>query len=621
MTQIVVGTAGHIDHGKTSLVKQLTGIDTDCLIEEKDRGMTIDLGFAHLNESITIIDVPGHEKFIRNMAAGAANIHYGLIVIAANDGIMPQTREHLDILSLLGVNNIIVVISKIDLVQDNEWIDLVELEIKEILDNNNFQILGLHRIDNLTGSGIQLLKEDIIALAKNHQSQSILPYFRMNIDRVFSKTGFGTIVTGTIQNGEVKIGDRLEVLPSRLITKVRGIQTHGGVTSSVGIGDRAALNLANIKATDISRGTVISTPKCLIITKRIIANILMTKNTKWVIKNKQRLRFHFGTAEVFGRVSGKRLEKGKSQNMIIDLESSIAIAMDEKFVIRSYSPMETIAGGLVINPHPKGYWSEIQHQANNLPINITDRFLFIINLEWKHPRSKKGWQLFFNISSETLQKILNEENINKAKAGILFTEDSMKKGQEELKEFFNRSYKENPFRLIINFDSIKNKLQWSDKWLETVIIEMIDKNIIQNVDNGLSLANYKPTLSSNDLSDLNKIKSIINHSGFEPILIKEIIKESGFKPKRVMDLIYVLASKGDVENLGQDFWLKTSNLARVIDNVREHFLSKKELAISDFKNITGLSRKTAIPLLEYLDMRKFTIRNNNLRYEGDAFDG
>ena len=620
MSQIVVGTAGHIDHGKTSLVKQLTGKNTDHLIEEKRRGMTIDLGFAYLNESITIIDVPGHEKFIRNMTAGAANIHYGLIVIAANDGVMPQTREHIDILSLLGVKNIIVAISKIDLIQDSEWIDLVELEIKEILHDYNFQILGLHKIDNLTGYGVEPLKNDIIRLATNHKPQSNLPYFRMNIDRVFSKTGFGTIVTGTIQNGEIKTGEQLEILPSKLITKVRGIQTHGGEISSAGIGDRAALNLTNIKPIDISRGTVIATPRSLNVTKRIIANIFMTKTTKWTIKNKQRLRFHFGTSEVLGRISGKKLGKGNSRNMIIDLESPIAVAMDEKFVIRSYSPMETIAGGLVINPNPVGNWSEIKDQLNKIPIDQKDRFLFLINLDWRYPRSKLEWQSLFNISSETLQILLNEANIHESMSGILFTDDAMKKSKDLLSEFFEKAYNENPFRSIINFDTIKNKLEWSEDWLEIVVIKMVDDGVLNNVENGICLANYKPRFNSDDLDDLNKIQSIINKSGFEPILIKEIIKESGFKSKRVTDLIHVLSSKGDVENLGKNFWLQTSNLVKVINNVRKHFLLQKELKISDFKKITGLTRKTAIPLLEYLDMRKITIRNNNLRYKGDADD-
>ena len=195
MLQVVVGTAGHIDHGKTSLVKALTGTNTDRLVEEKKRGMTIDLGFAYLTENITIIDVPGHEKFIRNMAAGAANIHFGLLVIAADDSVMPQTREHLNILTLLGVNKGIVALTKTDLVNDGEWLDLVELDISELLDDTGFDSISIHRINNLTGDGVEGLKSDILSLAENYQSKSSSVQFRLNVDRVFSKTGFGTVVT------------------------------------------------------------------------------------------------------------------------------------------------------------------------------------------------------------------------------------------------------------------------------------------------------------------------------------------------------------------------------------------------------------------------------------------
>ena len=243
MPQVVVGTAGHIDHGKTSLVKALTGTDTDRLLEEKERGMTIDLGFAYLNESITLIDVPGHEKFIRNMAAGAANIHYGLLVVAADDGVMPQTREHLDILTLLGVNKGWVALTKTDLVQDSDWIDLVELDIQELLEDRGFDSLSLTRINNLTGDGVESLKSDILSLAVDQKFNFSSENFRMNVDRVFTKTGFGTVVTGTVLNGSIKPGDEIEILPSQSRVKIRGLQSHGGSARTVQSGDRAALNL------------------------------------------------------------------------------------------------------------------------------------------------------------------------------------------------------------------------------------------------------------------------------------------------------------------------------------------------------------------------------------------
>ena len=227
MPQLVVGMAGHIDHGKTSLVKALTGKNTDSLNDEKERGMTIDLGFAYLNSSITIIDVPGHEKFIRNMVAGAASIHIGLIVVAADDGIMPQTIEHLEILSLLGVNQGIVAITKIDLIQDHEWVEMVELEIIELMEKCKINLKEIHRLSNLNGDGVDTLKKDIESLAIVIKKETGPARFRLNVDRFFSKKGFGTIAAGTVTNGVIEKGNDVEILPNKIKAKIRGIQTHG----------------------------------------------------------------------------------------------------------------------------------------------------------------------------------------------------------------------------------------------------------------------------------------------------------------------------------------------------------------------------------------------------------
>ena len=621
MAQVVVGTAGHIDHGKTSLVKALTGTNTDKLAEEKKRGMTIDLGFAYLTENITIIDVPGHEKFIRNMAAGAANIHFGLLVIAADDGVMPQTREHLNILTLLGVTKGIVALTKTDLVNDDEWLDLVELDISELLDEIGFDSISIHRINNLTGEGVEGLRSDILSLAENYQSISTSIQFRLNVDRVFSKTGFGTVITGTVQNGAAQNGDDIEILPSGIKTKIRGIQTHGGATDLVVTGDRAALNLAHVKSSDLTRGTVLATPGCLQSSNRILANISMTHSTDWIIKNKQRLRFHIGTSEILGRVSGKKLEKGQSGNMIIDLESPVAVAMDDRFVVRSYSPMDTIAGGLVIDPKPLGKWSVLRQRTENIPTDPKERFGYLIDEDWKTPKSRNEWQSLFFISKEILNDWIVELHIMESESGILYSESGLEMGKKDLKSYFDESYEKNPFRSVLSSDGILNQFQWSEDWFEIVMKTLLENGVISGEKGGFSLSGYKPEFSKNDLDELGEIKSILAQSGFEPILLKEITEASGFKPKRVGDLIHLLFAQGKVENLGNNFWLNRSNLDNVIHDIRGYFNSKDQLAVADFKKITGLSRKTAIPLLEYLDKNHYTIRDENVRLKGDALNG
>ena len=400
MQQIVVGTAGHIDHGKTTLVRGLTGYNTDQLVEEKKRGMTIDLGFAHLNDSVTIIDVPGHEKFIRNMAAGAANIHFGLIVIAADDGIMPQTIEHLEILTLLGVKSGWVAITKIDTVKDEEWIDLVELDIQDCLALRGFNAFSIHRINNLNGNGLYKLKSDIENIVNEKVPYSDSEYFRLFIDRVFTKTGFGTVVTGTVVNGRIEQGQEVEVLPLKAKAKIRGIQSHGGSTEAIQTGDRAALNISNIKLSDLRRGQTLCYPGILQPTKNVIVRIKMVQSTSWEIKNNQRLRFHFGTSEVIGRIrtcDSKVVKKSESSNAMVILESPVATALDDKFIIRSYSPMETIAGGLVLETNEIAPWHKINDLLINIPLDPDKRFRFLVEYNWKIPKSLKFWEMkFFN---------------------------------------------------------------------------------------------------------------------------------------------------------------------------------------------------------------------------------
>jgi selenocysteine-specific elongation factor len=390
MSQVVVGMAGHIDHGKTSLVQALTGIDTDSLIEEKKRGMTIDLGFAYLGDMITIIDVPGHEKFIRNMVAGAASTHLALIVIAADDGIMPQTLEHLEILTSLGITKGIVALSKIDLVKDLEWIELVEMDIRELLIENKFELISFNKVDSLSGKGIQSLKNNLMNIRPVEFLANYSSNFRINVDRVFSKIGFGTVLTGTVNNGRIEVGENIEISPTKEKAKIRGIQSHGKAVKHINAGDRVALNLKNVKTSDIKRGTVISTPNLLKSSSLIIIYLKMNKNTSWKIKNKQRLRFYFGTLEVLGRVTlcdRMALDAGERENVIVQLETDICVALDDKFIIRTYSPMKTIAGGVILEINPEGTLKELRKTISSIPLIIEDRFYFFVNRDRIKPKN------------------------------------------------------------------------------------------------------------------------------------------------------------------------------------------------------------------------------------------
>ena len=623
MQQIVVGTAGHIDHGKTSLVKALTGFDTDQLVEEKERGLTIDLGFAYLNESITIIDVPGHEKFIRNMAAGAANIHYGLIVVAADDGVMPQTIEHLDILTLLGVNKGWVAITKTDVIKDTEWIDLVELDIQERLNDRGFHALSMNRVNNLNINSTDKLKKDIASIASVKSLNSISKVFRMNIDRVFSKTGFGTVATGTVLNGEVKQGSEIEILPSAIKAKIRGIQSHGDSVNKVSSGSRAALNLSNISSSEISRGHSICSSGILKPTQKIIVNIKMIKSTNWKIKNNQRLRFHFGTSEVLGRITifdSKNLKNGHNANAVLDLESPVAIALDDKFIIRSYSPMNTIAGGLVLETKINFSWSKIKDLVIKMPIAPDMRFKFLVQLNWRRPSMLEFWKKkFFNSNFKI--NISNDDELCLSEEGILFSKEAQKKAIEQVSNYFLDSYNNNPFRKIISADSIKNFLDISDIWFNIIARQMISLNAIAQSQGGFCLSNYKIDLSDHDKKDIDTLESILIKKGHEPTNINNIIDTATQNPKRVGDLVHILIQQEKIQAIAPDLYLHFEQLTYLKTIVAKHFMNSSTLTIADFKKLTGLTRKTAIPVLEYLDEHEYTHRDGNIRIAGTKKNG
>ena len=623
MSQIVIGTAGHIDHGKTSLVKSLTGTDTDSLIDEKERGMTIDLGFAYINKSITIIDVPGHEKFIRNMVAGAASIHFGLIVVAADDGVMPQTIEHIDILTLLGVYRGWVVITKTDLISDKDWIDLIELDVYECLTSRGFKPLSINRVNNLNGDGIEQLKFEILSSVEQNMDMESIGHLRMNIDRFFSKKGFGTVVTGTILNGMAKIGDEVEILPSQTKSKIRGIHSHGGSQEMVKTGDRAAFNLTNVKSNIFHRGSVLCTPGVMTTSKIIIAHIRLINSTKWSIKNKQRLRFHFGTSVVLGRVKTielNKLKKATSSNVIIYLESDIVTSMDDRFVIRSYSPMETIGGGTVLFVNPLYRWKKVRNFAKNIPVPASDRFGYLVDYEWKTPKSIDRWKSLFLNSSNEIESWLENFGLKMSNNCIVYSTIGEKRAKDHLIQYFNECYEKNPFRMIINSESIIRSLGWSKVWLRIIIARLMHERIIKDIKGGYSLLDYKRDLSQKDQVETNQIENIILRSDFKPLLIIDIIQSSKMNQKRVGDLLHVLITQKKIIGLGKSFFIHFEHFDSIINALKEFFYTNPNLSVGDFKKLLGLTRKTAIPLLEYLDNNNYTNRKENIRTIGEALN-
>ncbi|MFO7652012.1 MAG: selenocysteine-specific translation elongation factor, partial [bacterium] len=350
----VVGTAGHIDHGKSALVKALTGTDPDRLKEEKERGMTTDLGFAFLGDRITIIDVPGHERFVRHMLAGASTIDMVLLVVAADDGVMPQTREHFEICRLMGIRKGIVVVNKADLV-DEEWLEMVKLDAVEMVKGSFLEGAPVAAVSAVTGQGIAELRALVEAAAGDLPPKTDRGVFRLPVDRSFTIKGFGTVAAGTVLSGAARVGDKLELLPQRVEVRVRGIQEHNRQLESVTMGERAALNLQGIERETVVRGNVLATPGYFAPTEFLNATLYLLKSVDRPLRNMTRLRLHIGTAEAMCRVmllDCKELAPGGEALVQYRLEEPVVCDWNDHYVVRFYSPQQTIGGGLVLESNP-----------------------------------------------------------------------------------------------------------------------------------------------------------------------------------------------------------------------------------------------------------------------------
>jgi len=610
--QIVVGTAGHIDHGKTALVKALTGTDTDRLAEEKARGMTIDLGFAYLDKSITIIDVPGHEKFIRNMVAGVSTIHIALLVIAADDGIMPQTKEHLHILKLLGVKQGIIALTKTDLADDHDWIDLIELEIQDLVADTFLKDAPIVRTSIETGEGTETLKQTILTQSKNIETVLDRGFFHLPVDRVFSKKGFGSVVTGTVLSGKTKIGSDLEIIPGNQKAKVRGIQTHGTETSSVKMGDRAAINLAGTDLNELYRGTVIADPYWVNSTEKLIAHVTLIEDTRWKLKNRQRVHLHLGTAEVVARaVMQDPLEAGQSGNALFYLEKPIAALMDERFIIRSLSPMETIGGCVVLDSNPIPIRKELKLWIASLQENPSERFKQFVSQYWKSPKSLGNWARHFQTTESQVKSWIKSEEIKNEK-GFLFTSEKRDESMEYIREVLTQFHKDNPYKKSLSQDRLKDATHFSTNWLSYILDYMGDELI--NVEGGFALKSHSVVLSDSDASLAKILEDSVKQAGYGILNSKELSLEN---PKITLEILYILKGEGKIIEVGRGLWIHGDVLDKLKDDLCLFFTANPQLNVSDFKTITNTTRKSAIPLLEYCDKHGLTERVGNSRIKGE----
>ncbi|MBV67974.1 MAG: selenocysteine-specific translation elongation factor [Candidatus Marinimicrobia bacterium] len=619
--QVVVGMSGHIDHGKTSLVQALTGKNTDSLDQEKLRGMTIDIGFAYLEDKVTIIDVPGHEKFVKNMLSGSTGIDIAVLVIAADDGVMPQTKEHFEILKLLNIKNGFVVLNKVDLVE-NDWIELVKKDILDLTDSSfmhNTKIIETSVIEKI---GIDDVKHQIIEMGSTIPSKENTGLFRMHIDRTFSKTGFGTVVTGTVSSGSVSVGETVEILPGNQQSKIRNIQTHGRDVDKTNIGERAAINLNNISSADLSRGYHLSKPKTYQQNNSFIAEISIIDKNKYSIKSNQRVRVHLGTKEVMARISIIKNNIESDQNKVMalfKLENSLVCGIGDRFIIRQYSPVVTIAGGIIHDITRDKVWKEIKKLALDfIGKNRYERLYSIVSaIPSKKPLEYRNIENYLNMSKIEFDSILSNDDryeiIEHNKISWVVTKANTKLLIESIKKFISDYHTQNPMIEGCNKKVIGQKIKIEENFLTFLLEKMKNNKIIKSNLNFWSMYNFSLGLKDKDLKYKDQILSHLKENDFIDISNNDFFIKNNINKDVFYGIVNYLESKNEIVKIDSNIFVSLNKIKLMKKLISDFFKVNESLSVPEFKEMTNLTRKYAIPVLEYFDKINYTYRIDNRR--------
>ena len=634
MKQIILGTAGHIDHGKTSLIKAVTGIDTDRLKEEKRRGITIELGFASLvlpsGQRLGIVDVPGHEKFVKNMVAGATGIDIVAMVIAADEGVMPQTREHMEICSLLDIQHGLVVLTKIDLV-DEEFLELAKEDIREFTTGTFLEGAPVIPVSSQTGDGLEEFKTALDEISASISHHSTTDLFRLPVDRVFTMKGFGTVITGTLASGNINVGDTIMIYPSGIVTKIRGIQVHNESVEKAEAGMRTAINFQSLDRAAVNRGDVLASQDSLITSYMADISFNYLESNKKPIKNRVRIRFHTGTSEVLGNLillEAEELQPGESTVAQIRLDSPVAIVKDDRYVIRSYSPVRTIGGGFIINPVPQKH--------KRLKPEVTERLKQMDGLGPDEMISKfvdeSGYK---GVSFSTLKVMTNLQGkqLDKSIQSLLSKKEIIQTNKEhqlyihtnifdkiktDVLNYLESYHQKHPLKPGLAKEELKSKFPafLDSKLFNLILNQMIkDEQVVQE-ENIVRSASHTVSLGADQSDVRENILKAYKESGLTPPYFKELSKTLNIDPKRAKDVLMLLVKEGMVVKVKDDLYFDTDSVNNLKERLKTFLLENTEITTPQFKDMTGASRKYVIPLLEYFDSTNVTIRigdNRKLR--------
>ena len=621
---VVVGTAGHIDHGKSALVRALTGTDPDRLKEEKERGMTTDLGFAFLGSEITMIDVPGHEKFVRHMLAGASTIDMVVLVVAADDGVMPQTREHFEICRLMGIRKGLVAINKADLA-DEDMLELVKLEVAELVKGSFLEGSPLYAVSALTGQGVDELRQAIRNMAGQIEPKPDRGVFRMPIDRNFTIKGFGTVVAGTILSGHVRVGDQLELLPERREVRIRGIQKHNLAAESAGLGERAALNLQGLEREAAMRGNVLATPGYYSPTEQFNAWFYLLKDAGRPLRNLTRLKLHIGTAEVMCRVlllDTKDLAPGQEALVQCRVEEPVVADWNDHFVIRTFAPQQTIGGGIVLEATPqkerrfdRAAVARLKALRSGEAGSVLEQYLVKNRFE-----------------ARTLAQAARDLALTDADAAhlldVLVRTDKVRRLQHDNKEYLvhtrayedarsaaagtlARFHKENPFRLGLKRPELRAKVGLSVPLFEALLALQQSSGEVVVEDDRVRLAAHNLKLSPAEQKQFDRVGALYREAGLQSPPLAEAL--AGVEKKLAERVRSALLESGRLVDVGEQVVFHRDVVKQAEETIRRLFSGRPELTASEIRQALNTTRKYIIPLLNYFDSHGLTQRRGEIR--------
>ena len=640
MREIILGTAGHVDHGKTSLIRALTGIETDRLQEEKKRGITIELGFAYIDlacgHRLGIVDVPGHEKFVRNMVAGAAGMDMVAFIVAADEGIMPQTREHFDICKLLGVKDGLIILTKKDMVEE-EWLEMVEEEVREFFADSFLAEASILAVSSTTGEGIDAVKEVLDTKVRAIKFQEEFGPFRLAVDRVFSIKGFGTVITGSSLSGRIAVGDELMFYPDAITAKIRGIQVHGKEQDIVEAGHRTAINLQGIEKEQIHRGDLAATPGTMQSSTLLDADFHYLVNNAKKLKNRTQVRLHVGTREILARVvlmEKDTVEPDQDADIQLILQEPVAVWPGDRFVLRSYSPVTTLGGGVILNNAPPKRKRATEqdkqrnqaifsiYKAENQGENLIAKMLLFLEESGVQGITTEQLATRLGLFGKKLKKQL-QRPISAKKVLVVESESQRLVAAEvieRLSQFvlnlLEQYHQDNPLKTGLAREEIRSRLRppIDQKLFQYLMNSLAKQGAVVQEEAEVRLSSHEVRLQVDEQKMQAEIGKMYKEAGLRPPNLKDVLAQfSEFPEKQIRQVIDLLLQGGILVKINEALFFHAQELQQLAERLQDYLSKHEEIDAPGFKELTGLTRKFSIPLLEYFDKIKLTLRIGDKR--------